>query len=115
MSRRGEMAFCKRKLQTCGTHCDSAPRGARRAHCRRRREEEHWHSANRSWEGVTLNSTAQEGGKLSRKGLQLKGTWIQQTTLSKAFKVLVGPGPKSLRPSKEESLEMGVEKMEPSA
>jgi hypothetical protein len=63
---------------------------------RRCREEAHWHSsfANRSGEGAApLHSAA--------RGLLLKETCIQPTTLSKAFKV--SPGPKSPQPSKEEN------------
>ena len=75
---------------------------ARRKEGRRCREEAHWHSANGSGEGEALNSAAQGGspssrrgaldsanrsgaqqrgtrwGKLAKKGLQLKETWINK-------------------------------------
>jgi hypothetical protein len=42
---------------------------------------------------MAQRSTARhEVEKVGEKGLQLKETWIQQTTLRKAFKV--SPGPK---------------------
>jgi hypothetical protein len=56
---------------------------------------------------------------LAKKGLQLKETWMQQTTLAgpgKAFKA--SPGPKSLITVTKQtgkSFEMGVGKREPRA